>query len=433
LADHKGEGVLTSCARILAKRPLCDRCLGRQFHLLDETEDNSIIGASLKLALYLEHSSSYQEGKVKSLRILRRLASSGHRPSMVFVRAHTGKEVEEEPCPICGSAIFNKLGDLAKRAAAELHEYEHETFQVGSRLPRRVFKLDDEIKMAFKLSHGENIKTEFNRLLALGISNLTGKTPLFSGEPDATVMVDTMSGDVRVTSSPLYVSGRYRKLKPGISQTRKRGADPLNSVEGMLCSLFVPLLKAEDVKFHGAGREDVDALMLGSGRPFVLEVVGPKKRRLSLRRAQGRFNARFGKTVSIRSLAPASRNSVVNLKMRGERRDKRYRVIVKVDRMPTEEKLREVESATTNLIMEQRTPKRVAWRRADKVRRRMIKSLKLKSIGDCRLEAIIETQAGAYVKEFITGDGGRTKPSLAELLNTPANWEALEVLQILGD
>jgi tRNA pseudouridine synthase 10 len=118
--------------------------------------------------------------------------------------------------------------------------------------------------------------------------------------------------------------------------------------------------------------------------------------------------------------------------MGGERFEKRYRIIVRVDQMPSEEKLREVEALATDLMLEQRTPQRVAWRRADRIRRRIIRSLKIRKMGENKLEVVVQTQAGTYVKEFVTGDDGRTKPSLAELLNTPANWEALEVLQILG-
>jgi len=32
----------------------------------------------------------------------------------------------------------------------------------------------------------------------------------------------------------------------------------------------------ECVKFHGAGREDIDVRMLGRGRPFILEVINPR-------------------------------------------------------------------------------------------------------------------------------------------------------------
>lgn len=424
--------ILEVCARILVRHPLCDRCLGRQFHILDEGEDNQVLGSSLKRALYLEHSAQLQAGKLKSISVLRHLASSGHGSSVSAVKAHTGKEVGAEPCPICGGALFGSVDELAVKAKAELAGLQFRTFQMGSKVPRKMVRADDEIKIMYQLAHGENIKTEFNRLVARKFSHLTRKLPVYSGESDVSIIVDPTNGTVEISTSPVYISGRYRKVKSGISQTRKRGADPLRSIEGMLAAVFVPALKGADVKFHGAGREDVDALMLGNGRPFVLEIDRPSKRSTDLSRARKRFNAKFGRSVQIRGLKPATRASVVRLKMGGERFDKRYRVIMHVDQMPADEKLREVEAMTTDLVIDQRTPKRVAWRRADKIRRKRIRSIKLRKIGDNQLEAILETQAGTYVKEFVTGDEGRTKPSLAELLNTPANWEALEVLQILG-
>jgi tRNA pseudouridine synthase 10 len=423
--------VLELCARVLSRYALCDRCLGRQFHLLDEEEDNEVIGASLKRALYLDHSAFLQGGKTGSLRVLRRLAASGHRPSELTVRAQTGKETEVEPCPICGG-LFGYMRDLVAKATSESHKYQHHTFQMGSRIPRRIVGADDEIKIMYQLSHGENIKTEFNRLMARQLSESTKRVPIFSGEPNISVTVDPINKSVEVAASPIYIAGRYRKLKSGVSQTRKRGLDPLRSVEGMLVAVFVPALKAMDVKFHGAGREDVDALMLGNGRPFILEVLAPKKRRVGLSKLQRKFNRKFGRSVEIRSLKPTIRSGIVRLKMGGERFEKRYRIIVHVDQMPSDEKLHEVETLATGLMIEQRTPQRVAWRRADRIRRRMIRSLKLRKMGEDKLEAVVQTQAGTYVKEFVTGDDGRTKPSLSELLNTRANWEALEVLQILG-
>ncbi|HYA21934.1 MAG TPA: tRNA pseudouridine(54/55) synthase Pus10 [Thermoproteota archaeon] len=424
--------VLDLCARILSGYALCDRCLGRQFHLLDEEEDNEVVGASLKRALYLDHSAFLQAGKTDSLRVLRRLAVSGHHPSELAVRVQTGKDVEVKPCPICGGELFERMSDLTAKAAIESRKYQHRTFQMGSRIPRKIMGADDEIKIMYQLSHGENIKTEFNRLMARRLADSTKGVPVFAGEPDISVTVDPINRSVEVSPSPIYVAGRYRKLKPGFSQTRKRGLDPLRSVEGMLATVFVPALDASDVRFHGAGREDVDALMLGNGRPFILEILAPKRRRVSLAKLQKKFNRKFGRSVDIRGLKSTVRSGVVRLKMGGERFEKRYRIIVNVDKMPSEEKLREVETLATGLMLQQRTPQRVAWRRADRIRRRMIRSLKLRRMGEHKLEAVVQTQAGTYVKEFVTGDDGRTKPSLAELLNTPANWEALEVLRILG-
>ena len=43
-------------------------------------------------------------------------------------------------------------------------------------------------------------------------------------------------------------------------------------------------------KFHGAGREDIDVRMLGSGRTFVLEILEPKIRDLDLETLQEEVN-----------------------------------------------------------------------------------------------------------------------------------------------
>lgn len=38
----------------------------------------------------------------------------------------------------------------------------------------------------------------------------------------------------------------------------------------------IPLDKI-DIKFHAGGREDIDVRMLKGGRPFVIELVNPRK------------------------------------------------------------------------------------------------------------------------------------------------------------
>jgi len=42
----------------------------------------------------------------------------------------------------------------------------------------------------------------------------------------------------------------------------------------------------------------------------------------------------------------------------------------------------------------------------------------------------VRTESGAYIKELISGDGGRTRPSVAEILGVDARCEALDVLHI---
>jgi tRNA pseudouridine synthase 10 len=79
----------------------------------------------------------------------------------------------------------------------------------------------------------------------------------------------------------------------------------------------------------------------------------------------------------------------------------------------------------------QRTPQRVAHRRADLDREREVKVLSATRIGDLRLELRLQCQHGTYVKEFISGDEGRTTPSLASLLGVDARCDVLDVEEIL--
>ena len=41
--------------------------------------------------------------------------------------------------------------------------------------------------------------------------------------------------------------------------------------------LVPPFMPAGEFKFSSGGREDIDVRMLGNGRPFVLEIVNPRR------------------------------------------------------------------------------------------------------------------------------------------------------------
>ncbi len=45
----------------------------------------------------------------------------------------------------------------------------------------------------------------------------------------------------------------------------------------------------------------------------------------------------------------------------------------------------------------------------------------------------VRAESGTYIKELVSGDDGRTRPSLAEILGTPATCVALDVVKIHWD
>ncbi|MGC9013146.1 MAG: tRNA pseudouridine(54/55) synthase Pus10 [Thermoproteota archaeon] len=425
--------VLEVSRLILSKYSLCDRCLGRQFHLLDEKADSEEIGHSIKLCLHLKAVKLLSEGKRKvAVSVLRALVRSGFKQSKTTLESLGVKNSHEEKCYVCGNSLFSNLDTFLRLIENQMSEVEFNTFQVTSSIPKEILSKDDLIKIEFGISTGESIKTEFNRVLSNLIEEKIRRRHS-AVSPDITLLLDPIKKIVTVHPNPLYVYGKYRKLSSGISQTRKVGKDPLTSIEGLLASVFVPAFKAKDVKLHGAGREDVDALMLGSGRPFVLEIIEPKKRTAVLSSLETTFNSSFKGIAEISSLRFCSRKEIVKIKMVGEKISKVYRLRVKADNIPSEEEIANVEKMVQNLVIYQRTPTRVLWRRADKVRKKIIKWIKISPINEKEMEVTLEAQGGTYVKEFIDGDNGRTKPSLAELLNTPLKWESLEVLEIKGE
>lgn len=169
------------------------------------------------------------------------------------------------------------------------------------------------------------------------------------------------------------------------------------------------------------GREDIDAKCL-DWRPFVLELSEPKKRFLDLKKLEREVNK--SKKVMVMGLKLSDKKDVVRIKEL--RPDKTYRLLVSFSKPPGDlEKLKTIIGE-----VKQRTPERVLHRRPDLLRKRKVKSIKWKKINNKSLEIEIKAEAGLYVKELVTGDNGRTRPSISELLGNPGRVKELDVIKI---
>jgi len=82
------------------------------------------------------------------------------------------------------------------------------------------------------------------------------------------------------------------------------------------------------------------------------------------------------------------------------------------------------------VTLEQRTPERVSQRRADLVRRRRVEEVELLECGGHEFSLRVRAQSGTYIKELVSGDGGRTQPSVTGLLGAPCRCVELDVLDI---
>ena len=107
-----------------------------------------------------------------------------------------------------------------------------------------------------------------------------------------------------------------------------------------------------------------------------------------------------------------------------------YKVYKAIVELEDEIDASNLDSLKSMKIINQRTPIRVSHRRADKIRTREIKKLEYKKLDSNKLELLIECEGGLYIKELISGDENRSKPSVSEILGTYARCIQLDVMEV---
>jgi tRNA pseudouridine synthase 10 len=206
-----------------------------------------------------------------------------------------------------------------------------------------------------------------------------------------------------------------------------------DSVQELIARVAMPRFKARRNKFHGAGREDIDVLMLGNGRQFVFEMLKAKRDTVDMEDLAAEINRRAEGAIEVFDFKMCDRKRVAVVKETHCSKEYRARVRfdegVEVDFAASEEKLTELQGqGRIDLI--QKTPSRVAHRRADIDRPRWIEITAWERDGNDFLVSIL-SQHGTYIKESISSDGGRSQPSLSSLLGAACTCVELDVLEIL--
>ena len=352
-------------------------------------------------------------------------------------------DLNDVDCVICDN-IFEKLDDeLYDKIDAKINELgiEYDTFLVGSQIPKDIQKRDEELSEKFNLGV-ETLKKEVNRLIGLGIWERFDKEAEFERQ-DIVFNIDlTGEPKVRIQINPLYIEGKYNKLKRGIPQTKwpcskckGRGCEECNytgkqypeSVEELISEHFLRLTKGREAKFHGAGREDIDVLMLGSGRQFVLEIKEPKIRNLDLAKLEKEINEINEGKTAYHGLKLCERPRKAEIKQSSPDAYKVYSAIVKCDEAYDPDKLKDLLDLGE---INQQTPLRVLRRRTDMVRVKHVLDLSYEIIDDMTFSMKIKTEGGLYIKELISGDEGRSQPNVSEILGVKAICEQLDVLEV---
>jgi len=327
--------------------------------------------------------------------------------------------------------------NYVKRIESIARNYEFASFTVGTLL-----------KLDLPQDQVADVKRNLNRRVALGVYEILPDREPMTEKSDVAFLLHYPGRWVDVIPSPLYIYGRYLKHARDLPHARwlcmkcrgkgcnkcdGKGKVFESSVEEIIAEPLLEAFGAEASKMHATGRQDVDVRMLGGGRPFAVELVRPRKRTADLALLQEKIN-RSSRAVAVRELRTASREIV--RKLDTARADKTYRATVAAARPVNAAALAKLEQLSGTII-HQRTPQRVAHRRADKVRDRGIRDLSARPTADSvtsdTFELEMRAESGTYVKEMISGDDGRTRPSVAEVLGMKCVCRELDVIDVHFD
>jgi tRNA pseudouridine synthase 10 len=441
--------VLEKAYEIISKYPLCDHCLGRQFALLGYSMENNVRGQALKVSLTLQANDLVSDKKVEGLKRLKVLATKGFsreaKETLKHLKKRFPKKDIEDKCGLCESK-FELVESLTQKALEAIEGYEFTTYLVGIELPTKFEEREDEFKAAFNTGYGESMKHEFGRLLGKALGQRTGKEVDYL-TPDLVVVYNPFLEKVRVQVNPLFVAGRYRKLVRDLPQSkwfcsscRGRGCEKCGgtwklyseSVEELSSKPLLEAAQGTETFFHASGREDIDARMLGSGRPFVIEVSKPKKRFVDLKQIEAQINIGAVGRVEVSGLRFTTKDVVRRLK-KGESAQKEYSLLAEFESELSDKDLRTIEERLSGSCIKQQTPLRVLHRRADLIREKYIYKVKVKKVSLNRALMEIRCQGGLYVKELVSGDEGRTVPNVSDLLGNRAKTLKLDVLNVIMD
>jgi tRNA pseudouridine synthase 10 len=419
--DQAAPGVLDSARALLATGPLCDHCLGRPFAERSFGLGNHERGRGLRVSVALDDDADFEPGAAGD-------------------------------CWVC-EGVFERVDEFAERASDAVADYEFSAYQVGTRVSPLVEENDRLLRedAGMDPEAGEPLRKELNREVGKRVGQVTGTAVDFE-RPHVQFLLDLDADRVEATVNSAHVYGRYRKLERDIPQTEwpcsdcrgsgRQGREPCDtcdgsgylypeSVEQLTAPVVEDVMEGVDSTFHGAGREDVDALMLGTGRPFVIEVNEPRRREIDVRRLESDINAFADGKVEVEGLRLCTHDMVERVKELDA--TKRYRAAVEFGGDVRAAELADAVADLDGATIEQYTPNRVDHRRAAKTRTRVAHEV-TRELEDPRHATIeVHGAGGLYIKELISGDEGRTEPSLAGALGVDAEVTALDVLAVEGE
>ncbi|MDF1539357.1 MAG: tRNA pseudouridine(54/55) synthase Pus10, partial [Candidatus Thorarchaeota archaeon] len=413
--DSSQYDTIAKVERLLEKHPICNQCLGRQFAFLGTNTTNKQRGISLKLVISMYADNEFKRGeKSTGEKLLKMLAENGmHKAAkMLCEKQHiTFNETNEcHLCSVAGESVFDRIPRIVEAVQREVESIEFDSFLVGTSPEPSLAEKNDELRAQMELLDAETLKSDFNRELGKCIEKAIQKRVEFQ-LPNVVAFYDMTKDEIEIQINPVFIYGRYRKLARGIPQSRwdcspckGKGCEECDgtgrkypdSVSEYIGKTIQDSLNGSKFKVHAAGREDIDVLMLGNGRPFVVEISRPKIRNPNLDEIMSLVNKSADGKVEIGNLEFSTRKRFQDLKSDAAENVKEYHAIIKAQFDITEAQLEVAAEKLTGVVLEQRTPHRVSHRRADLIRGKRVLEAKLTKIDTNTIDGYFKVQGGTY-------------------------------------
>ena len=232
---------------------------------------------------------------------------------------------------------------------------------------------------------------------------------------------------------PLYIKGNYNKYSREIGQSpwEINGERVcVSSVEEEMKFIVINKYEAEDLKFSAGGREDRDVRMLGGGRPFMMEIINPKKNmEKEIKKIEEEINS-TSKFIKVHNLEICNKEYTETIKKAEVNKTKIYTCFVWAQKIITEEDINKLNSLK-NLELCQKTPIRVLHRRSLMDRKKIVYEMKAERISNHFMILDVVASAGTYIKEFVHSDLMRTEPSIKSLLDCDIDILQLDVRDLI--
>jgi len=298
------------------------------------------------------------------------------------------------------------------RILKKLKKFEFNTFLIGIISGE---EKNNQVEKPFKKSLGKILEEKL------------GKKVDFK-DPDILILIDLKNKKINYQIKPLYIFGRYQKVVSGIPQTKWKRKKFKTSVQEEIGNPLLKITLGKNHSFHGCGREDIDVITSGNGRPFVIEIIDPKIRTFDFKKAQEEIN-KNSKLVKVKNLSPTNKEKIKEIKLAIP--DKIYQAEVELERKVSKEELENACKLLSNITINQQTPTRVLKRRSNLLRKKKVYYFKIKKYDPKNPILEIKAESGTYIKELVSGDNNRTNPSFSLILNTKAKVVKLVVKRIL--